>query len=474
MKILLTGANGYIGKHLLSVLVNQEGHQVVASVRSKFRLKLPDQLLDRVEVVEADLTKPETLQKLPKDIDAAYYLVHSMSASAKGFQELEAVSAQNFADWVKSSEAKQIIYLSGLSNDRDLSPHFRSRLKVEEILGKSGVPLTVLRAGIIIGSGSASFEIIRDLVEKLPLMVAPKWVKNRCQPIAIRDVLFYLIGVLNHSQCLNQIFEIGGPDQLNYKEMLLQFAEVRKLKRWIITVPVLTPRLSSYWLYFVTSTNFALARSLVDSLKNEAICKEQRIQEILPRDCLTYQESIEKAFHIIEQNAMISSWKDALVSGVIHTPLRDFIKVPKDGCVKESLRRKFTDRDKVIDKIWSIGGKNGWYYMNWAWKLRGFIDKLFGGVGLDRGRRSPTKIDVGDSLDFWRVLLADKENGHLLLYAEMLVPGDAWLEFKIEGDELLQEATFRPKGVLGRLYWYGLFPIHHFIFRGMLRKISGG
>lgn len=473
MKILLTGANGYIGKQLLTVLVNQEGHQVIALVRSKYRLKLPQQLADQIEVVEGDLTKPESLQKIPKDVDAAYYLVHSMSASAKGFQELEAASAQHFADWVKSSTAKQIIYLSGLSSDRNLSPHFRSRLRVEEILGESGIPLTILRAGIIIGSGSASFEIIRDLVEKLPVMIAPKWVKNRCQPIAIRDVLFYLVGVLDHPECMNQVFEVGGPNQLNYKQMLLEFAEVRNLKRWIITVPVLTPRLSSYWLYFVTSTNFALARSLVDSLKNEAVCSEDRIQKILPRDCLTYKEAIEKAFVMIEQNAIISSWKDALVSGVIHTQLKDFIEVPKDGCVKESLRRTFTNREGVIRKIWSIGGKNGWYYMNWAWKLRGFVDKIFGGVGLDRGRRSPTELYAGDSLDFWRVLLADKENGHLLLYAEMLVPGEAWLEFKIEGDELLQEATFRPRGVLGRFYWYALYPIHHFIFRGMLKQITG-
>lgn len=472
MKILLTGANGYIGKQLLSVLVNQERHRIVAFVRSKARLKIPEQLKNYVEVIDGDLTDEQSLDKIPRDIDAAYYLVHSMSASSSGFQKLEELSARNFSDWIKGTQAKQVIYLSGLANDQDLSPHFQSRLKVEEILAESHIPLTLLRAGIIIGSGSASFEIIRDLVEKLPVMVAPKWVSNRCQPIAIRDVLFYLVGVLNHPRCLNQTFEIGGPDQLNYKEMLLQFAEVRKLKRWIFTVPVLTPRLSSYWLYFVTSTNFSLAKSLVDSLKNEAVCKESRIQEILPRDCLTYKEAIAKAFNVIDQNAIISSWKDALVSGVLQTPLKDFIEVPKDGCVKESLRKNFSNRNQMIQKLWSIGGKNGWYYMNWAWKLRGFIDKVFGGVGLDRGRRSPSELNEGDSLDFWRVLLADKEKGHLLLYAEMYLPGEAWLEFKVEGDQLLQEATFRPKGVLGRLYWYGLYPIHHFIFRGMLNKIT--
>ncbi len=471
MKILLTGANGYIGKQLLYVLVEQQGHQVVALVRSKRRLEVPDHLKEKVEVVEGDLLDQDSLSSLPEDIDVAYYLVHSMSATSKGFQTLEKRSAMNFSNWISRSKAKQIIFLSGLSNDADLSPHFQSRLEVEKVLRQSRVPLTVLRAGIIIGSGSASFEIIRDLVEKLPVMVAPKWVKNRCQPIALRDVLFYLVGVLAHPDCLGKTFDIGGPDQINYKEMLIQFAEARGLKRWIFTVPVLTPRLSSYWLYFVTSTNFALASSLVDSLKNEAVCKENSIQQILPRKCLHFSEAIEKAFHVIEQNAIISSWKDALVSGVLNTPLKEFIEVPKDGCVKETLRMPIENREAVINKIWSIGGRNGWYYMDWAWKLRGFIDKLFGGVGLDRGRRDPTLLNAGDSLDFWRVLLADKENGHLLLYAEMYVPGEAWLEFRIEGDELVQEATFRPKGVLGRAYWYALYPVHHFIFRGMLRKI---
>lgn len=471
MKVLLTGANGYIGRQLLNVLAGQEGHQVIALVRSKHRFRISANLSKKIEVVEGDLLDEDSLKAIPSDIDAAYYLVHSMSASTSEFQQMEENSARNFSQWIKGTEAKQTIYLSGLANEDNLSPHLRSRLRVEEVLKESGVPVTILRAGIIIGSGSASFEIIRDLVEKLPVMVAPKWVKNRTQPIAIRDVLYYLVGVLGSEVCKNRTFDIGGPDRIDYKQMLLRFAEVRGLKRWIITVPVLTPRLSSYWLYFVTSTNFSLARSLVDSLKNEAVCKDDSIHQVLPRDCLSYKEAIEKAFHVIEQNAIISSWKDALVSGVLQTSLKEFVEVPKDGCLKETLKMKVSDREKVIERIWSIGGKNGWYSMNWAWKLRGFLDKVFGGVGLDRGRRDPSKLREGDSLDFWRVLLADKQNGHLLLYAEMYVPGEAWLEFRMDGEELIQEATFRPKGLLGRLYWYSLFPIHHFIFRSMLSAI---
>jgi uncharacterized protein YbjT (DUF2867 family) len=472
VKILLTGATGYIGKQLLYYLVDQEKHNIVALVRSSSRFSVPDHLKKHVEVVEADLLDFESLNALPKDIDIAYYLVHSMSGSSNGFRSLEERSATHFSKWVRTTTARQVIYLSGLANDQNLSEHLQSRLQVEKILEASGVPFTILRAGIIIGSGSASFEIIRDLVEKLPVMIAPKWVANRCQPIAIEDVVYYLSHVVDHPQCLNQVFEIGGPDLLNYKEMMERFAKVRGLKRWIFTVPVLTPKLSSYWLYFVTSTNFSLASSLVDSLKNEAICKDRRILKILPRKLLSYEEAIARSFHVIAQNAVISSWKDALISGVLQTELKEFIEVPKDGCVQEKLKHSISCRETVLERLWSIGGKQGWYYMNWAWKLRGFIDKIFGGVGLDRGRRHPTDIHEGDSLDFWRVLLADKENGHLLLYAEMLVPGEAWLEWKIKEDTLLQTATFRPKGVLGRLYWYLLYPFHHFIFKGMLKEIA--
>ena len=309
MKILVTGANGYIGTRLLPLLAEDDRHEVFALVRSASRLKVPEHLREKIRLVGGNLLDLESLDSIPNDIDVAYYLVHSMSHTGKSFYEQERLCAENFVARMKDTSIKRIVYLSGLVGDNDLSEHLKSRLNVEKIIQASGIPYTVLRAGIIIGSGSASFEIIRDLVEKLPVMVAPKWVRNRCQPIGIFDVLYYLTEVIENKKCENRTFDIGGPDQLSYLEMMSQFADVRGLKRWIITVPVLTPRLSSYWLYFVTSTNFPLAQSLVDSLKNEAVCKENSIEEIIPRKCMSYRESIKRAFSIIEQNAIISSWK---------------------------------------------------------------------------------------------------------------------------------------------------------------------
>ena len=280
------------------------------------------------------------------------------------------------------------------------------------------------RFGIIVGSGSASFEIMRDLVEKLPIMVAPKWTSNLVQPIGIRDVLDYLILVLGHDQCMGERFEIGGPDVLSYKELLLKLAEVRGLKRSIITVPVLTPKLSSYWLYFITAASFPLAQALVQSLKNNAICKKKRIQEIFPKKLLTFEEAIRRAFQKLEEDKVPSSWKDALGESYLSPDLSKYIQIPEHGILQDIQRVDFEVSPNEVEKVfWSIGGKNGWFYMNWAWHFRGFIDKVFGGVGLRRGRTNPYHLRAGDSLDFWRVLIADAPNRRLLLYAEMKLPG---------------------------------------------------
>lgn len=473
MKILLTGSNGYIGSQLLLLLL-EEGHSVVALVRNSTTLHINH---PNLKVIIADLLNPETLKAIPEDIDIAFYLVHAMSYGRKSFAVLEEKAINNFLARLQNTRVKQIIYLSGLVTDKNLSPHLASRYKTECIIKNSGLPYTILRAGIIIGSGSASFEMIRDLVDKLPIMVAPKWVSNLCQPIAIRDVLRYLIQVMMNPKCLNQVFDVGGPDLLSYKNMLLGYAKIKKLSRKIIVVPVLTPRLSSYWLYFVTSVNFDLASSLVDSVKNQAFCTDNRIKDLFPQPCLNYQESLEKALDVIEQNPLIPSWKDSLISGFLETNLANLANVPTYGCL---IDRQEVESNKpseeVIDHLWSIGGVNGWYYMDWAWKLRGFFDKLVGGIGLNRGRTHPYEIQAGSSLDFWRVLVADKANGHLLLYAEMKLPGEAWLEFKViptsSGSILKQTASFRPKGVLGRLYWYSLLPFHKMIFHGMAKAIS--
>ncbi len=470
MKILLTGSTGYIGKRLLNVLVEQ-GHQVVCCVRDAKRFSPPELYLDKIEVVEVDLLDKNSLSTIPKDIDGAYYLVHSMSTS-KDYKSLEEQCASNFREAIDKTNTKHVIYLSGIVNEDELSEHLSSRLNVEKELEKGNYHFTALRAGIIIGSGSASFEIIRDLVEKLPIMITPKWLMTKCQPIGIRDVISFLSKSLMNPATYNQNFDIGGPDILTYREMLLGFAKERGLKRKIWTVPVMTPRLSSYWLYFVTSTSYKLASSLVDSMKVEVVCRDTRINELLGVTPSSYQKSLEYAFAKIKNNEVLSSWKDAYASSGLTDTISDFIEVPTYGCFRDVKEAEYDNIEQCIQRIWSIGGETGWYSGNWLWKLRGYLDKLVGGVGLRRGRTNPDTIHAGDALDFWRVLYANKEEGRLLLFAEMKLPGEAWLEFKVEKGKLIQTATFRPLGVLGRAYWYAVFPFHGFIFKGMIRNIT--
>ena len=470
MKILLTGATGYIGKRLLPSLV-EAGHEVVCCVRDLNRFNPPESLKRNIECIKLDLLDAATLEIIPKDIDGAYYLVHSMSASSD-YNDLEHQSAANFRNALAKTRVQHVIYLGGIVNESNLSKHLASRKNVEDELKKGPYNFTALRAGIIIGSGSASFEIIRDLVEKLPVMITPKWLNTKCQPIGISDVISLLSKSLFNPKTYNQNFDIGGPDVLSYKEMLLTFARVRNLKRTILTVPVMTPRLSSYWLYFVTSTSYKLATSLVNSMKVEVICRNNALALILGVTPLSYQASLQRAFSKIENNEIVSSWKDSYVSSGMALNISDFINVPSYGCYKDRRSKTFEDRDVCIDRIWSIGGNTGWYYGNWLWKVRGFIDKLIGGVGLRRGRTNPTSLHAGDVLDFWRVLYADKREGRLLLLAEMKLPGEAWLEFKLEHGKLVQTATFRPLGLIGRAYWYTVLPLHGFIFKGMLKQIT--
>lgn len=476
MKILLTGATGYIGKRLLPVLIEQ-GHNVVCCVRNKNRF--PSEGVynhPNVSLFEIDFLKEIPSSEIIKDIDAAYYLIHSMSSNIKDFGLLEERSANNFIKLIEQTSAKQIIYLGGITNEEKLSKHLASRKKVEEILSQNNIPLTSIKAGIIVGSGSASFEIIRDLVEKLPVMITPKWLNTRHQPIAIRNILQYLSGVLFKPDTFNKSYDVGGPDVLTYKEMLLQFAEVRGLKRFIFTVPVMTPRLSSYWLYFVTSTSYMLAINLVNSMKIEVVAKDNELEKKLNIKPFTYKEAVQLAFQKIEHNNVISSWKDSLISSSSDNSLLEHMNVPTNGCFIDKREKEIkSDVEQVVHNIWSIGGERGWYYGDWLWHLRGFLDKLFGGVGLRRGRTNKNEIHIGDTLDFWRVLAADKKNRRLLLYAEMKLPGEAWLEFKIINKDdknfLQQTATFRPKGLLGRIYWYSVLPFHFFVFDGMAENI---
>ena len=472
MKILLTGATGYIAQRLLPVLVDA-GHTIVCCVRDVKRFYIHDDWTAQVTKIEVDFLKPESLANIPSDIDVVYYLIHSMSTSSGDFSEMEQRSAQNFVKRIEGTNVKQIIYLSGIVNETHLSKHLQSRKNVETILANSRVALTTLRAGIIVGSGSASFEIMRDLVEKLPIMIAPQWLKTKCQPIAIRNVIEYLSAILLREETYNQSYDIGGPDVLTFKEMLLQFGEVRNLKRHIFVVPVMTPKLSSYWLYFVTSTNFSLATNLVKSMKVEVVCKPNNLPQLFPIKLISYKEAIQLAFDRIEQNQVLSSWTDALSSQVLVNGISAHISVPTKGCFSDQKIVKLDEPDAALDNIFAIGGDRGWYYADWLWNIRGFLDKIVGGTGIRRGRKSDTEIFAGEALDFWRVLVADRNKKRLLLYAEMKLPGEAWLEFKINNEnELIQTATFRPLGLWGRLYWYSVLPFHLFIFKGMAKNIA--
>ncbi|MDO7847193.1 SDR family oxidoreductase [Hymenobacter sp. M29] len=480
MKILLTGATGYIGQRLLPLLAAD--HDVVCLVRDARRFALadilPEALQSRVTVAQGDLLKPDSLAEVPTNIDAAYYLVHSMSGG-EDFFEQEQQSARNFTKFLDTTPARQVIYLSGIANDSGLSKHLRSRHAVEDVLsGSQKAKLTVLRASIIIGSGSASFEIIRDLVEKLPVMVTPRWLNSRCQPIGIRDIMFYLTAVLDNKACFGRAFDVGGPDVLTYREMLLGLAAERGYRRWIVTVPVLTPRLSSWWLYLVTSTTFSLAQSLVESLKNDTVCDPAKsISQVIPHECMSYRAALALAFQRIEQNEVVSSWSDAISSGTLRQNYMDAIQIPKNGMFFDRQCVPFTRPvAEVLDNIWRIGGNRGWYKTDWLWRIRGLMDRVVGGPGLRRGRRSPSRLRAGDPLDFWRVLVADKPGRRLLLYAEMKLPGEAWLQFRIvdqsDGTHALEQlAAYRPRGLAGRLYWYSVLPFHGIIFKGMVKNI---
>jgi uncharacterized protein YbjT (DUF2867 family) len=470
MKILLTGATGYIGKRLLPILVEQ-GHEVICCVRDKNRFYCPIELRKNVSVVEVDFLEPETMEAIPTNIEVAYYLIHSMSGEDTNYDKLESISADNFVSRMDQTKVKQVIYLSGIVNDTSLSKHLASRKKVETILNTGKFATTTLRAGIIVGSGSASFEIIRDLINKLPIMIAPKWINTKCQPIAINNVLELLLKSLKNPFIYDKSFDIGGSDILTYKEMLLGFAKAKKLKRWIYTVPIMTPKLSSYWLYFVTSTSYKLASALVSSMKVEVICKDNEINELLGVIPMSYDEALSRALIKVKEDKVISSWKDSLVSGRFNTNISEFLKVPKKGCYIDRRKKEIKNKEYTIERIWSIGGETGWYHADWLWNFRGFIDQLLGGVGSRRGRTNKHDIHSGDALDFWRVLYANKEEGKLVLYAEMKLPGEAWLEFKIINNFLYQAATFRPKGFWGKVYWFSVLPFHSFIFNGMLKRL---
>ena len=471
MRILLTGATGYIGKMALPVVLEQ-GHEVICCVRNKDRFESPGMHGDKLQLLEVDFLEEDSLEKIPDNIDAAYYLIHSMSSTTGDFDRLEKISAENFSNRMNRTRVQQVIYLSGIINEDKLSKHLSSRRDLENILGECRYALTTLRAGIVVGAGSASFEIIRDLVEKLPVIVAPRWLNTRAQTIAIRNVVQFLTGVLFHPDTYRKSFDIGGPEVLSYRQMLLKYARSRSLRRFIGVIPVMTPRLSSYWLYFITSTSYRLAVNLVNSMKVEVVCEENDLKDRLGIDLISYEDSVKLAFDRIEQQEIPSSWSDTVSDGEVAGSISKLIRIPEHGCFTKKWKRPIASEERVLEHIWTIGGNRGWYNARGLWAIRGMFDKLAGGSGLRWGRTTPAELTAGDTVDFWQVLYASRSEKRLLLYAEMKLPGEAWLEFRIRNSELLQTSSYRPLGLRGRVYHYMVLPFHNLVFRGMINRIA--
>jgi uncharacterized protein YbjT (DUF2867 family) len=473
--VLVTGATGYIGGRLVPVLL-ERGYAVRCLVRDRNRVK-GREWEDRVEIAIGDVLKPETLPPAMAGCGAAYYLVHSMEAGEGEFARRDLEAAQGFSRAADEAGLERIIYLGGLGRRTDQpSAHLSSRHQVGQALRSGRVPATELRAAMIIGSGSASFEMMRALVKRLPVMICPKWVKNRTQPIAVRNVLDYLVGCLEHPETAGQVYDIGGPEILSYKDMMLRFAGILGKRRWILVVPVLTPRLSAYWANLVTPVPASLAFPLIEGLRSETICEENRIRDLIPTRLLGFDEAVNLALERIREKRVQTRWTNA--RGTVPAAARGHFDPARFAIIDQQRVSTPASVEEVFQRVRRIGGDVGWYCADLLWEIRGWIDRLIGGVGLRRGRRDPDRLVVGEALDFWRV--EDFVEGErLLLRAEMKVPGEAWLEFRVQnraeqGSELIQTAYFDPYPFWGHVYWYLLYPVHWLIFRGMARRIARG
>ena len=465
MKILLTGSTGYIGRRLKQILLNDENIELKLLVRNKKSVSSMDK---KIEIIEGDTFNKESLKEALKDVEVAYYLIHSLSN--ENYKDLDKISAQNFLDVAALCGVKRIIYLGGLGvKNENTSEHLLSRIETGEILSSNKNVQTIwFRAGVIIGSGSASFEIIRNLTEKLPIMTTPKWVNTKAQPIAVSDVLSYLHNGLYLNVKENLIVDIGS-EQLSYKNMMLKTAKVLGLKRYLITLPFMSINLSSYWLNLFTPVPFTVAKALIEGLKSEVIIQNDHAKKYFPNITpISYEQAVTNAIKEIEENQVISRWNDK-GDGVWEKNAQN--EISKAIFIdRKEVDISNLEASKVYQSFIGIGGENGWFDFDFLWELRGIIDKLIGGVGLKRGRRSQCDLRISDCLDFWKVVDLKKDE-RLLLYAQMKLPGEAWLEFKIKDNKLIQSAYFYPKGVLGRLYWYALVPLHYFVFNNMIKSI---
>lgn len=477
--VLVAGATGYVGGRLIPRLL-ERGYRVRAMARTPVKAACkPWAGHPNLEIVPGDVLDETSLTEAVAGCRTAYYLVHSMNPTAGNFADLDRRAAKNMAAASSQEGLKRIIYLGGLgAKGSQLSPHLRSRLEVAEILRSGAAHVTFLRAAAILGSGSASFEILRYLVDRLPVMITPRWVRTPCQPIAIRNVIAYLVGCLEHHETENETFDICGPDILTYEDLFKIYAEEAGLpRRVIISVPLLTPKLSSYWVSLVTPIPAALAKPLAMGLRNTVVCGDHRIRSIIPQELLSCREAINVALERVKQQKVETCWSDA---GYTCPPewMQSGDAEYAGGSLYDCayrIRLKASPR-QVWEPVRRLGGETGWYFANYLWRLRGWIDSLLGGVGLRRGRRSPVDISVGDALDFWRVLEVQEEK-RLLLLAEMKLPGEATLEFRLEplpdGEiELRQISRFLPRGLWGILYWFSTYPLHKRLFAGMLKSIA--
>ena len=472
--LLVTGATGYVGGRLVPRLL-AAGHRVRCLVRDPARLQ-GRAWLGQVDKAAGDMLQPDSLAAAMSGVDVIYYLVHSLGGGSD-FTKRDLIAAHNCAHAAKAAGVKRIIYLGGLGDPQaDLSPHLRSRQETGAALREGGVPVTEFRAAVIVGSGSLSFEMIRYLTERLPVMICPKWVFTRIQPIAIRNVLDYLVAAVDCPASAGRIIEIGGRDVVTYAEMMTGYAQARGLTRRLLAVPVLTPRLSSYWVHLVTPIPAHIGQPLIKGLGNEVIVRDALAQELFPAiKPLDYATAVRLALAKMGAHDVETAWSDALTSSQgDKTPVS---LISTEGMIIERRQQMVAAAPEQVYRSFArLGGERGWLYLDWTWQLRGMVDRLFGGVGMRRGRRDPEDLRVGDPLDFWRVEMV--EPGRLIrLRAEMKVPGRAWLEFKAEppagGQTMLtQTAFFEPKGLLGLLYWYALYPIHALIFSGLIRRVA--